>query len=133
MNAHRTRFLDLALRADALRFGDFTLKSGRSSPYFFNAGRFDSGASLADLAACYADAVDAACAEGALGEGLLISGSWHLFAEQLWAIVVCAGLSAIISFVIFKAIAFFTDLRVRSGAERIGLDAAIHGENAYNI
>ncbi len=59
-NEHRTRFLDLALRADALRFGDFTLKSGRSSPYFFNAGRFDSGASLAALAACYADAVDAA-------------------------------------------------------------------------
>ncbi|WP_342316305.1 orotate phosphoribosyltransferase [Lysobacter sp. FW306-1B-D06B] len=56
---HRARFLDLALRADALRFGEFTLKSGRQSPYFFNAGRFDSGAALAGLAACYADAVDA--------------------------------------------------------------------------
>ncbi|RDY65569.1 orotate phosphoribosyltransferase [Lysobacter soli] len=56
---HRARFLDLALRADALRFGDFTLKSGRQSPYFFNAGRFDSGAALAGLAACYADAIDA--------------------------------------------------------------------------
>lgn len=74
MNAHRTRFLELALRADALRFGDFTLKSGRSSPYFFNAGRFDSGASLADLAACYADAVDAACAEDALGDFDLLFG-----------------------------------------------------------
>ena len=56
---HRARFLDLALRADALRFGEFTLKSGRQSPYFFNAGRFDSGAALAGLATCYADAIDA--------------------------------------------------------------------------
>jgi orotate phosphoribosyltransferase len=60
---HRTRFLQLALDAGALRFGAFTLKSGRESPYFFNAGRFDSGAALAALAACYADAIDASALE----------------------------------------------------------------------
>ena len=60
MTDHRSRFLQLALHAQALRFGQFTLKSGRQSPYFFNAGRFDSGGRLAGLAACYADAAEEA-------------------------------------------------------------------------
>ena len=60
MTDHRARFLQLALHAQALRFGQFTLKSGRQSPYFFNAGRFDSGSLLAGLAACYADAIEEA-------------------------------------------------------------------------
>src|SRR6478672_8377895 len=63
MDDYRRRFLTLALRAEALRFGDFTLKSGRQSPYFFNAGRFDSGATLSGLADCYADALDAHSAD----------------------------------------------------------------------
>jgi len=60
MPTYRTRFLQLALRVEALRFGQFTLKSGRISPYFFNAGQFHSGQSLAGLAACQADALQAA-------------------------------------------------------------------------
>jgi orotate phosphoribosyltransferase len=51
------RFLELALAKGNLRFGRFTLKSGRISPYFFNAGGFDDGASLAALADCYSDAI----------------------------------------------------------------------------
>lgn len=58
MKAHQSRFLDLALARQVLRFGQFTLKSGRVSPYFFNAGLFDSGAALAELGECYADALD---------------------------------------------------------------------------
>jgi len=48
-------FLDLAIARNALRFGEFTLKSGRVSPYFFNAGLFDSGAALATLGRAYAE------------------------------------------------------------------------------
>jgi orotate phosphoribosyltransferase len=48
-------FLDLAIARNVLRFGEFTLKSGRVSPYFFNAGLFDSGAALATLGRAYAE------------------------------------------------------------------------------
>src|SRR5580693_9582184 len=50
-------FIELTLQRDVLRFGEFTLKSGRQSPYFFNMGRIDSGAALAQLGRAYAEAV----------------------------------------------------------------------------
>jgi orotate phosphoribosyltransferase len=60
MQQYQLAFIDLALRRDALRFGRFTLKSGRESPYFFNAGRFSDGESLGVLGRCYAAALTAA-------------------------------------------------------------------------
>jgi orotate phosphoribosyltransferase len=53
-------FLDLAIANDVLHFGEFTLKSGRVSPYFFNLGRIASGAALARLGAAYATRLTAA-------------------------------------------------------------------------
>ena len=57
MQDYQLEFIDLALSRDALRFGNFKLKSGRESPYFFNAGLFSDGASAATLGRCYAAAV----------------------------------------------------------------------------
>jgi orotate phosphoribosyltransferase len=57
MQDYQLEFIDLALSRDALRFGSFKLKSGRESPYFFNAGLFSDGASAATLGRCYAAAI----------------------------------------------------------------------------
>ena len=57
MQDYKNSFFELAMGKGILSFGHFTLKSGRVSPYFFNAGGFDDGASLAGLADCYAESI----------------------------------------------------------------------------
>jgi orotate phosphoribosyltransferase len=57
MQAYQSEFIELARQCNVLKFGEFTLKSGRISPYFFNAGSFSSGRALATLGRCYARAI----------------------------------------------------------------------------
>ena len=57
MQAYQRDFIRFAIDRGVLRFGEFTLNSGRTSPYFFNAGLFNTGSALAELGRCYAAAI----------------------------------------------------------------------------
>jgi len=57
MQDYKTAFIEFALATGVLKFGEFTLKSGRISPYFFNAGLFNTGRSLAHLGKYYANLI----------------------------------------------------------------------------
>ncbi len=57
MQPYQKEFIEFSLQREVLRFGEFTLKSGRTSPYFFNTGNFDTGQCLAKLGRYYAQAI----------------------------------------------------------------------------
>ncbi|HFB66955.1 MAG TPA: orotate phosphoribosyltransferase [Aeromonadales bacterium] len=63
MSDFRADFIDFALERAVIRFGEFTLKSGRSSPYFFNAGLFNRGSDMVKLCHYYAQAIETSAVE----------------------------------------------------------------------
>lgn len=63
MQAYQKEFIEFAIEQGVLKFGEFTLKSGRVSPYFFNAGLFNTGSALAKLGRFYAAALEASGVE----------------------------------------------------------------------
>lgn len=72
MQPYQKAFIEFVIRHDILRFGSFTLKSGRTSPYFFNAGLFNTGAALAFIGKSYA----AALAESGIPYDLLFGPAY---------------------------------------------------------
>jgi orotate phosphoribosyltransferase len=70
------QFLEFALQCGALSFGDFTTRSGRQTPYFFNAGRFDRGSTLGELARFYAQTLLDARAQGRIRFDMLFGPAY---------------------------------------------------------
>ena len=88
MKDYQQSFLNLAIKAKALQFGEFKLKSGRLSPYFFNAANMLNGINLYELAKCYVDAIndknlDFDCIYGPAYKGIFLGSIVAtLFSEQ---------------------------------------------------
>ena len=82
MQTYQREFLNFAIERGVLRFGEFTLKSGRVSPYFFNAGLFNTGASLARLGRYYAQAIVDSGIDFDLLYGPAYKGIVHLIADH---------------------------------------------------
>jgi orotate phosphoribosyltransferase len=92
------QFIDFALRTGALAFGDFTTKSGRKTPYFFNAGRFDTGASLGRLARFYAQTIVARRDAGGLRFDMLFGPAYKGIALAAATAVALAELGVDVPF-----------------------------------
>ena len=87
MKEYQQKFLSLALEAKALEFGNFTLKSGRQSPYFFNAAKMLNGSNLYELASCYEEAIKDAdiqfdCIYGPAYKGIFIGSIVSMILSQ---------------------------------------------------
>ena len=87
MEDYQKKFLELSLKAKVLEFGDFTLKSGRQSPYFFNAARMLNGGYLYELADCYKQTIDAAnlkfdCIYGPAYKGIFLGSIIAVILDQ---------------------------------------------------
>jgi orotate phosphoribosyltransferase len=92
------QFLEFALQCGALSFGDFTTRSGRKTPYFFDAGRFDRGATLGKLARFYAQTLLAASDRGRIRFDMLFGPAYKGIALASSTAVALAGLDVDVAF-----------------------------------
>jgi orotate phosphoribosyltransferase len=91
------QFIAFALQSGVLRFGEFTTKAGRRSPYFFNAGGFDHGAALGELAGFYARTLVTAAAQG-LGFDMLFGPAYKGITLASATAVALAGMGRDVPF-----------------------------------
>ncbi len=92
------QFLEFALQCGALTFGDFTTRSGRKTPYFFDAGRFDRGSTLGRLARFYAQTLLDARAQGRIRFDMLFGPAYKGIALAASTAVALAGLDLDVPF-----------------------------------
>jgi orotate phosphoribosyltransferase len=92
------QFLEFALQCGALAFGDFTTKSGRRTPYFFNAGRFDRGSTLGRLARFYAQTLLDARSDGRVGFDMLFGPAYKGITLASSTAVALAGMDLDVPF-----------------------------------
>jgi orotate phosphoribosyltransferase len=92
------QFLEFALQCGALTFGDFTTRSGRRTPYFFDAGRFDRGSTLGRLARFYAQTLADARAQGRARFDMLFGPAYKGIALASSTAVALAGLDLDVAF-----------------------------------